>query len=280
MNAKICQPKSAAGFRARLWSPLCSALFLIVQPACGDTTGGARVSFAAVASGPADATSGPLTFSSGLGYRITLRRAQLFVGAVYLNQTVPTSGAQETSCIRPGIYVAQITSSLRINALSPDPQPFPTPGEGIASAALSGELWLTSGDINRSADNTVILDAEGEAERGGVTYPFLAQITIGTNRAIPSADPAYPSKNPICKQRIVSLIPTDLTPQSEGRLRLRVDPRAWFQTVDFSLVPRVQDSPPLHRFSDQNDNPADLSLYNNGLRRRTGAYSFSWEASP
>lgn len=246
---------------------------------CGETTGGARVRFAAVASGPSDGSGGPLVFTSSLGYRVTLRRAQLFIGALYLNQTVPTSGAQETACIRPGIYVAQITSSLRVDALSPLAQPFPTPGEGIATQAFSGELWLSAGDINRVDDNTVILDAAGEAERGGNLYPFEAALTIGQNRLIPSADPAYPSKNPICKQRIVSLIPTDLTPQAEGTLRLRIDPRKWFETVDFSQVPKVGDSPLLYRFSNQNDNPADLSLFNNGLRRRVGAYSFSWEES-
>jgi len=260
-------------------APACGLCFLLpfLFVACGDTTGGGRVRFAAVASGPSDANAGPLSFTSALGYRVTLRRAQLFVGAVYLNQTVPTSGAQETGCIRPGIYVAQITGSLRIDALSPLAQRFPVDGEGIASQALSGELWLTSGDINSSDDQTVILDAAGEAERDGQTYPFEAALTIGGNRILPSGDPAYPSKNPICKQRIVSLIPTDLVPQSEGRLHLRVDPRAWFQTVEFSLVPKVADSPPLYRFSDQNDNPADLSLFNNGLRRRSGAYSFSWD---
>lgn len=280
MKRSSSRAATAAPRRAVSAIGLLPGLVLLALSACGDTTGGARVSFRAVASGPADATSGPLVFSSALGYRVTLRRAQLFVGAVYLNQTVPTSGAQETGCIRPGIYVAQITGSLRVDALSPDPQPFATPGEGIASQAFSGELWLTSGDINRSDDDTVILDAAGEAERGGITYPFEAQITIGQNRLIPSSDPAYPSKNPICKQRIVSLIPTDVTPGSDGSLRLRIDPRGWFQTVDFSLVPKVGDSPALYRFSNGNDNPADLSLFNNGLRRRTGAYSFAWEPTP
>ncbi|MBL9003994.1 MAG: hypothetical protein JNJ46_07090 [Myxococcales bacterium] len=246
---------------------------------CGDTTGGARVAFDVAAAGPSDATGGALTFMSPQGYRVTLDRARLYIGALYLNQTVPTSGAQETGCIRPGIYVAQATGSLWVDALSPQQQPFATRGEGIASEAKAGELWLTAGDIQRIDDNTVIVDAAGTAQRGGQSYPFEAQLSIGRNRLIPSMDPAYPGTNPICKQRIVSLIPTDLIPQEGGTLLLRIDPRRWFDTVDFSQVPKVQDSPALYRFSNRNDNPADLSLFNNGIRSRSGPYSFSWQGT-
>jgi len=252
------------------------ALITAAATGCGDTTGGARVSFDVAAAGPEDAIGGALSFTSALGYRVTLDRARLYIGALYLNQTVPTSGAQEIGCIRPGIYVVQVTSSLLVDALSARPQPFPTRGEGIASEAKAGELWLTGGDINRIEDNTVIVDAAGTAQRGAVSYPFEARLTIGRNRLIPSTDPAYPGTNPICKQRIVSLIPTDLIPQEAGTLLLRIDPRRWFDTVDFSLVPKVQDSPTLHRFTNTNDNSADLSLFNNGVRARTGAYSFTW----
>lgn len=264
--------------RLALFACCVSTGLLLLASGCGDTTGGARVLFAAAAAGPQDATGGPLLFATSLGYSVTLDRAQIYVGALYLNQTVPTSGAQETGCITPGIYVAQVTSSLRVDALSPRPQPFPMGGQGIASEAKAGEVWLTSGDVNRVDDNTVIVDATGTAQKGGQTYPFEARLSIGRNRAIPSMDPAYPGTNPICKQRIVSLIPADLTPQEGGTLLLRIDPRVWFDTVDFSQVPKVQDSPALYRFSNRNDNAADLSLYQNGVRARSGVYSFSWLA--
>ena len=255
-----------------------AAVFVLACAAgCGDTTGGARVGFAVAAAGPSDATGSALSYISALGYQVTITRARLYIGALYLNQTVPTSGAQETGCIRPGIYVAQVTSSLSVDALSPQAQPFPTRGEGIASEAKAGELWLTGGDVQRIEDNTVIVDAAGTAQSGAQIYPFEARLTIGRNRLIPSMDPAYPGTNPICKQRIVSLIPTDLTPQEGGTLLVRIDPRRWFDTVDFSLVPKVQDSPALYRFSNGNDNPADVSLFNNGVRARTGAYSFTWQ---
>jgi hypothetical protein len=230
-----------------------------------------------MAAGPADATGGPLTFTNSVGYRVTLTRATLHMGAIYLNQTVPTSGSQESGCILPGIYVAQVPSSLNVDTLSPTLQAFPSQGQGIAAVAKAGELWLTGGDINRIDDNTVIVDAAGSASMGGTSYPFEARLTIGRNRLIPSMDPAYPGTNPICKQRIVSLIPVDLTPQEGGTLITRIDPRIWFDTVDFSAVPKVSDAPLLYRFSNQNDNVADLSLFNNGLRSRARVYSFFWQ---
>ena len=258
--------------RILLWAVVLLPLF-----ACGDTTGGGRVNFAAAAAGPQDATGGPLHFLNDIGYDVTLTRAKLHVGAMYLNQTVPTSGSQETGCTLPGIYVAQVPGSLEVDALSPALQLFATPGEGIASPALAGELWLTGGDINTVDDPTVILDAAGTASLEGVSYPFEAQITIGRNRLIPSTDPAFPGANPICKQRIVSLIPVDLTPRDAGMLVLRIDPRGWFLSVDFSGLRMASSTPLLYRFADKSNNPADISLFANGLRVRSGVYNFSWQ---
>ena len=250
---------------------------VVFLAACSDTTGGALVTFAAAAAGPADATGGPLTFTNGLGYGVTLTRAKLHVGALYLNQTVPTSGSQETGCILPGIYVAEVLSSLEVDTLSPAQQPFAARGEGIASPATAGELWLTGGDINDSSDTTVILDAAGTATLGGTSYPFAAALTIASNRLIASKDPAYPGANPICKQRIVPVFPISLTPQSTGTLLLRIDPRALFASIDFASVPQASLTPPLYRFANDNNNPADLSLFANGLRARSGVYEFSWQ---
>jgi len=243
---------------------------------CGGNTGGGRVSFRASALGPPTATGTSLEFTNGVGYHVALTRAQLHIGSVYLNQTVPSSGSQATACILPGIYVAELLGSLDVNALSPSPQPFPVAGEANAIQARAGELWLTGGDVNTIDDSTVILSAAGTADRASVSYPFEASITIGRNRFIPSADPAFPSLNPICKQRIVSPIPIDLTPHSNGELRIRLDPRVWFAAVDFSTLPRVSVSPLLYRFTDSAQTSADINLYN-GMRTTIGAYQFTWQ---
>ncbi len=251
-------------------------LALPLSVSCGGTTGGARVTFRASAAGPQDSSGASLEFTNGLGYHVVLTRARLHIGSVYLNQTVPSSGAQATACILPGIYVAEVLGSLDVDVLSPSRQSFPVNGEANAIAAKAGELWLTGGDVNNIDDTTVILDAAGTADKASVSYPFEASLTIGRNRLIPSADPAFPSLNPICKQRIVSPIPVDLTPQNNGELLVRVDPRVWFAAVDFSTLHKVSDSPLLYRFADSAQRSADVSLYN-GLRSTTSAYQFTWQ---
>jgi hypothetical protein len=239
--------------------------------ACSGTTGGESASFAATASGSDAAAS----FDNGLGYAVTLNRARLHVGAIYLNQSVPSSGSQETSCTLPGIYVAQVVGALDVDALSPEPQSFPFDGEATGISARAAELWLSGGDINVIDDETVILDAAGIAMKDGVEYPFEASLTIGRSRVIASSDPAFPGKNPICKQRIVTPISVAITPRAGGTLTLTVDPSRWFSQVDFAELTKVSDDPPLYRFADSATGAADISLYN-GLRSRTGAYRIEW----
>lgn len=244
--------------------------------ACSGTTGGERTSFSAAAVGIAAADGGGLSFGTSAGYDVTLTRARIHIGAIYLNQSVPSSGSQATSCILPGIYVAQVSGPLEVDALSSDPQPFPNPGEGVGLHATAAELWLNGGDIDASDDPTVVLDAAGTATKDAHDYPFEAKLTIGPNRTIPSTDPSLPGANPICKQRIVTPIAVDLTPDDAGTLQLHVDPRAWFAQVDFSTLHMAEADPPLYRFADAATEAADISLYD-ALHARSGVYTIEWD---
>jgi hypothetical protein len=253
--------------RFALWATLVSLV------GCVESTGGEMVTFNALAAGPADATV-PLLFPSG-GFSVSLQRAHLHIGAVYLNESSPISVAQETSCMLPGLYAAEVTSSVKVDLLSPTPVAFPDLGRGNSHRAVTGEVWLSGGDVNASDDNTVILDLAGTASKNGVDWPFEGTITIGSNRTIAVKDPALPGSNPICKQRIVSPIPTDVTPADGGTLTLRIDPRAMFANVDFSQLEQVQASPALYRFADTTDGQPNVNLYK-GLRSRLGVYTFAW----
>lgn len=205
-------------------------------PACVGTTGGDLVTFSAVAAGPEDAVDGaPLDFKNDLGWHIVLTSAVLHVGAVYLNQSLPVSGAQNTSCILNGTYVAQVTKGLDVNLLSPAAQPFPVPGTGVALASLAAQVWLTGGDINTVDDATPILVLSGTADQNGTSFAFSGTTTIGSNRA-PDTSSSGAGADPICKQRIVSPIAASVEPKDSGRLSLRVDPRSFFVNVDFSNV--------------------------------------------
>jgi hypothetical protein len=270
----------------------CVSTAVLALTACVGTTGGDLVTFAAAAAGPADAVAGQpyqLPSPTDHGYEVTLTQAILHVGAVYLEDTVPASGAQDTSCVLPGIYVAQVTGGpdggLDVDVLSPDPQPFPVQGQGVAipgDPAKVGEVWLMHGDVNDS-DDVPILQLAGTAVGPNGTYPFTASLTISENRLEPVTSPATPSQHPICKQHIVSPIAlaSSISPMNGGSLLLRIDPSGWFVDVDFSQLEQSTTSPPLYAFADANVPGPSKNLYDNLHTRSSPAvYDFRWIDSP
>jgi hypothetical protein len=243
------------------------------------TTGGEVITFRATAAGPADAETGkPLHFVSDLGWSVTLSSATLHVGAVYLNRSTPVSGVGLTSCILPGTYVGEVTSARDVDLLSPEAQPFPDPGIGMTlPPAIVGQVWLTNVRIDRQEDMDPILRLEGAAEKGGDSRPFKATIRIGTNRTVANTDATQAGASPICKQRIVSPIPTRISLQPSGSLLLRIDPRRFFLNVDFSTLPAAGEG---FAFADVASplDQASRNLYLN-LHAATGSsspYSFEW----
>src|SRR5439155_24698700 len=171
------------------------------------------------------------------------------------------------------------TTGFDVDVLSPTPQAFPLAGEGTADHAVTGEVWLTGGDVNAGDDATQILDLEGLATRGDQSWPFEASFTIGKNRQLPPLDKTLPGANPICKQRIATPIPVDLTPRNDGgALFLQIDPKLWFANVDFSLLSISPTDPSHYAFVDASDPATDAASRNlfQALRASVGVYSFSW----
>lgn len=258
--------------RALLLAPL-----LLAALSCNGSTGGELFEFEARAAGAAAAVPGQAyVFDNDRGYTVTLTKATLHVGAVYLNRSVPTSVASDTSCILPGIYVAEVTAGLDIDALDPTPRPFPELGYATSDAAKTAELWLTGGDIDAPEDPTLIASVEGTAVGPGGAFPFVGSVTIGQNRQKPPLDPAQPGSKPICKQRVVTPIAVNLTPSAGGALLLRVDPAGWFGNVEFSELERIVDEPPLYAFRDDGEDQPSQNLYA-GVRANAGVYTISWE---
>jgi hypothetical protein len=252
------------------------AILALLCAACGGSTGSDLVVFQAQAAGPEGAAA-PFAFDTGAGFHVSLARARLHIGAIYLNTTVPSSGGAATSCVSSsGFYVAQTFGPITVDLLSPSPQPFPGTGEGTETAARTAEVWLTGGDVNAPVDPTAILDVAGTATRGTDTWPFTGIITISSNRAVPVANPTLPGSNPICKQRIVTPILINLTPTNGGVLTIRIDPRGIFQAVDFTSLGASGAIAPLTIPDTQAG--AGQALFK-GLLSNAGVYQFNWEGA-
>jgi hypothetical protein len=242
---------------------------------CVGTTGSEAFELEAFAEGPLGAAPGePYVFVSGRGYHVELTRAELHVGAVYLNQARAVSVAADTSCYLPGIYLAELPAGVDLDLLSGERVQWPIRGAATSGRVQTGEVWLTGGDVDAETDPTKILAVSGTASRDGRTYPFEGEITISTNRRAVPGNPATPGAEPICKKRIVSPIPTELRLSPGGALVLRVDPRAFFANVDFAALP-PPDAEGRYEFADADTDPASANLF--GGLRRTAAYSFVWE---
>jgi hypothetical protein len=256
-----------------------AALLLLcagTSQSCVGSTGGELFEFEAFAAGPPGLVAGePYTFTTGRGYTVTLTAASVHLGAVYLNQSVPTSVSQDTSCILAGVYVAEVPGGLDVDVLDPAPRPFPVPGVATTDRARTAEVWLSGGDIDAESDATVVAAVDGTATRGSGTWPFTGRITIGQNRAVAPTDPAQPGAKPICKQRVVTPIPVDVRPSDGGSLVVRIDPAAWFTNVEFSELEQVEDEPPLYRFRDDSEDQPSDNLYA-GVRANAGVYTFQW----
>jgi hypothetical protein len=246
-------------------------VILAVLSACAGTTGGEIVDFPAVVSGAAGATD----FTNDKGWHIVLMSAKLHLGAVYLVSSLPVSGAQNQDCILPSTYVAQLTTGLDVDLLSASPQKFPTLGHGTTLAARAAQVWLTGGDVDNVDDKTPILEIQGTADRAGDVRPFFGRIIIGKNHQ--AGETLAPGAHPICKERIVSPIPTSLTVQKTGGLHLTIDARQLFVNAELGDLAKSGNT---WLFDDEPGTDAytqpSINLYQN-LKSGGSLYTFSWD---
>jgi hypothetical protein len=240
--------------------------------ACVGTTGGEVVSFGAQLAGPSEVTAHRMAFTSGRGLAVTLTKATLRVGAVYMNRSKPIPVAQEKSCIATGTYVGEVLGGVEADLLSGAPVRFARGGRGTNDPAVAGELWLSGGDIDALEDKTVIASVEGEVALPAGTKPFRGSVTFGSNRRSQAVDPARPGADAPCKQRVVSPVAIDVTLAQGGLLTVRVDPRAWFALVPFE---DLREEGGVLVFDDADTNASSVGLAD-GLRAPQGVYRFEW----
>jgi hypothetical protein len=255
--------------------------FLVALSAClscTGTTGYDLVSFYAVARGPADAHPG-YTFTSDKGFQVSLTKAVMHVGAMYLDQSVPTSGSAEQACTLPGTYVGEVRAGRDVDMLSPAEQLFPITGDGSTIPAAVGQVWLSGPNVFDANDATVVLSIAGTATSpaDGKAYPFSGDITIDESRSTSPVGTALPGANPICAQRIVTPIRLDVTLSQSGTLVLDLDPKALFTNVDFSALKQFSTDPAAFGFTNDDSNQPSVNLYAN-LRAAGAVYRFEWRS--
>lgn len=263
------------------------AALSLLGAGCIGSTGGAIVTFPAAAHGVAragaqsradgDHTSDPFEFETKSGWSVSLTRASVAVGALYLSAARPLQNVRESACYAPALYVGEVRSPRVVDALDPTPQPFPTLGDGIADRALSGEIWLGStAAIDAETDKTVVLSVAGTARKAGTVIPFKGEFTISSNRKKPPQSTAQPGSNPLCQQRIITPIFVDFTvsdAKAGAGLDLEVDPRAFFQAVAFDELPAPLAAGEPRLFIDKEEGQPSTSLYQ-GFRANSGPWTF------
>jgi len=229
-------------------------VFLVIAAlpvvACNGTTGDALYTFSAYAAG-AKGAADPFSVD---GYTIRLTLAQMYVGAVYVNEAPAGSGGTFNTpvCIDSGIYCAQVPGGTEVNLLSSAPQAWTSgvQGSGSADLGLSWEIYLTDGDVNApdnvGPNNTVDLQGTATRQSDGKVFTFAATVNINqSNDGAPEEDPGQPGLNPICKRRILELGGISLELSQGVSMLLTIDPRGWFNVgegIDFSTLPPVSSS--------------------------------------
>jgi hypothetical protein len=251
---------------------------LLLGASCNGTTGYELVNFYAAARGAPDAVKGQsYAFEVG-GQRVTLTQATLHVGALYLTQSVPTSGGGPAPCVLPGTYdgvfVGQVRGGGDIDLLDPSIQPLSVTGNGSTIPAVTGQVWLMHGDVNAASDPLPVLTLQGSIEMGGTTKSFSAAIAISQSTQGSSASSGLPGENQVCQKRIVDGVPVSLTLAQGGTLVLDLDPKALFANADLSQLPTTGCETALC-FTDDSSNQPSVNLLKN-LTSAGGLYRFEW----
>jgi hypothetical protein len=220
------------------------AVVALAAASCNGTTGDELITFPAYAQG-APGAGQPFSVN---GWTIQLTFAQMWIGAVYVDEAPLATGAESPIGTNPGVYAAQVPCGVQVDLLSSQPQPFTQcQGNGTADLGQSWELWLVDGDVNAATNSGFdvpnIVDLQGTATRNsdGTSFSWAATVNINqANRGIPTGDPSQPGLNPICKQRVLEEGGIDKQLFANGQLVVTVDPRGWFnQQIDFSSLPTV-----------------------------------------
>jgi hypothetical protein len=257
---------------------------------CGTDTGSRRFQFEASAGGAATATGAPLQFTNQTGWAITLTRADVTLGPLYLNVEPPLRTSWLDWLVRPafaqashlddGRIVGEVLGQVTFSALSSELVPFPVPGSMAQEEVRTAEVWFYPSPAvaaESTAIDTVALVVAGEASRDGVTYAFAGELVLDDDW-IAEQVAGTRGTSSLAGIRQVRGIAAGFFPEEGGRLELRLDVTQLFRGANFASL---EDNPPdaggvrtLVQAPEARDQVM-TNLYQ-GLREANGTYAVSW----
>lgn len=225
---------------------LLSAVAFALVFACG-STGSKRFAFEARAGGVEGGAAAP--FVNGTGWTITLSKAVVTVGPVYLNVVAPLrtsffplslvkSAYADDEHLGGGRVVGEVLAQVTVDALSGNLTAFPALGTVTQEPIRTADLWLypPPGVAPEKVDLAqAAADFAGEAVKGDARVRFRGAIVLDEAWAS-SAEPGEVSATPISETRQIRGVPAAFYPEEGGVLELRVDVRSLFRGADFGAL--------------------------------------------
>ena len=275
-----------------------AALASLPNVGCG-ATGSKRFAFEARVAGAArtdGSASGPLTFVNETGWTVTLTKASVTLGPVYLNVIAPLrptafnrleairlAHAAGESHLEGGRVVGEVLGQVTFDALSPAEVPMAPPGTILEEEVRTLDLWFypPPGVAPETVKtDTVALDVAGEATKGTDDVRFRGALVLD-DAWLPNAQAGQTGAQTITSVRQVRGIPADFTPTEGGHLTLRFDVRACFRGADFSNLaanPRDPDGTRILVQAKSGKVTTDQVMTNlyQGMRASTGTYAAQW----
>jgi hypothetical protein len=265
---------------------------------CAGDTGSQRFDFEARAGGKGAATTDGHTFTNEKGWVISLTRANVTLGPVYLNVIPPltdSSASLWSVFVRPvwaqaggshldtGRMVGEVLSQITFDALSAELVPFPSRGTMAQEAVRTAEIWFypapgVSADATKI--DTVALDVGGVATRESEKVRFRGQLILNDDW-ISEQTTGERGNQSITGIRKVRGVPATFFPTAGGQLELRFDVSRLFRGADFSsLEPNRTDQDGTKvlqqkQSASANRDQVTTNLYQ-GLRETSGTYSVHW----
>ncbi len=279
---------------------------------CSGTTGARRFAFETKVGGVARDPREPFTFTNDKGWRITLTKATVTVGPIYMNVIAPVHEesslrrgqrpspsrfavfghglvrpalAAQTAYLTDGRYVGEVLSQVTFDALSPDLVTVPAQGTLTEELVRSTEVWLyPPPHVSPDAVNidSPALDVAGEAIGGsGDTIRFRGELVLNGAWMTDATDNSR-SATPIAETRKVRGIPSSFLPLDGGHLEIRFDVRALFRGADFTnLAPNPADADGtkilVQSKSGKVTTDQVMRTIHQAMRASTGTYLVRWD---